>query len=55
MKSYTYYVLDVFSAVRYQGNPLAVVLTDSDLDVESYSDIAREFGGHRDRRGPRNR
>lgn len=44
MRSYSYYVLDVFSAVKYKGNPLAVVLTDSDLDVESYSNIAREFG-----------
>lgn len=44
MKSYTYYVLDVFSAVKYKGNPLAVVLTDSDLDIKSYADIAREFG-----------
>lgn len=44
MKSYSYYVLDVFSDVRYKGNPLAVVLTDSDLLVENYADIAREFG-----------
>jgi PhzF family phenazine biosynthesis protein len=44
MRSYTYYVLDVFSGVRYRGNPLAVVLTDSDLDIKSYADIAREFG-----------
>ncbi|GGH21725.1 epimerase [Dyadobacter endophyticus] len=44
MKTYSYYVLDVFSNVRYKGNPLAVVLTDSDLDTASYADIAREFG-----------
>lgn len=44
MRSYSYYVLDVFSAVKYKGNPLAVVLTDTDLDLESYSNIAREFG-----------
>jgi trans-2,3-dihydro-3-hydroxyanthranilate isomerase len=44
MKSYSYYVLDVFSGVRYKGNPLAIVLTDSDLDIKSYADIAREFG-----------
>jgi len=44
MRSYSYYVFDVFSGVRYKGNPLAVVLTDSDLDIKSYADIAREFG-----------
>ncbi|MBO9616459.1 MAG: PhzF family phenazine biosynthesis protein [Dyadobacter sp.] len=44
MKSYPYYVLDVFSAVRYKGNPLAVVLTESDLDIKTYSEIALEFG-----------
>lgn len=44
MKSYAYYVLDVFSGERYKGNPLAVVLTGSDLDIKSYADIAREFG-----------
>ncbi|MCF0074904.1 PhzF family phenazine biosynthesis protein [Dyadobacter sp. CY261] len=44
MKSYPYYVVDVFSDVRYKGNPLAVVHTDTDLDIASYADIAREFG-----------
>lgn len=44
MKSYSYYVLDVFADARYKGNPLAVVLTGSDLVAEEYSDIAREFG-----------
>ncbi|WP_033403406.1 PhzF family phenazine biosynthesis protein [Dyadobacter beijingensis] len=44
MKRFSYYVLDVFTAERYKGNPLAVVLTDSDLAVDTYTDIAREFG-----------
>lgn len=44
MKSHPYYVLDVFSSEKYKGNPLAVVLTDSDLDLATYGNIAREFG-----------
>jgi len=39
-----YYVLDVFSNESYKGNPLSVVFTDGDLDLEVYQNIAKEFG-----------
>ncbi|MFW0736623.1 PhzF family phenazine biosynthesis protein [Flavobacterium sp. T12S277] len=39
-----YYVLDVFSNKSYKGNPLSVVFTDGNLDIETYKDIAKEFG-----------
>lgn len=39
-----YYVLDVFSNKSYKGNPLSVVFTDGDLDLEVYQNIAKEFG-----------
>jgi len=39
-----YYVLDVFSNKSYKGNPLSVVFTDGDLALESYHNIAKEFG-----------
>jgi len=39
-----YYVLDVFSNKSYKGNPLSVVFTDGDLDLEIYQNIAKEFG-----------
>lgn len=44
MSSYKYCVLDVFTAERYKGNPLAVVFTDSDLELSTYANIAKEFG-----------
>jgi PhzF family phenazine biosynthesis protein len=43
-RSYNYFVLDVFTDVRYAGNPLAVVLTEGDLELSSYENISREFG-----------
>jgi trans-2,3-dihydro-3-hydroxyanthranilate isomerase len=43
-KSLAYYVLDVFTKEKYQGNPLAVVVTDVDLSLTEYKNIAREFG-----------
>lgn len=43
-RSLEYYVLDVFSDVSYKGNPLAVVFTDGDLELDEYENIAREFG-----------
>jgi PhzF family phenazine biosynthesis protein len=39
-----YYVLDVFSNTSYKGNPLSVVFTDGDLELEAYHNIAKEFG-----------
>lgn len=39
-----YYVLDVFSNKSYKGNPLSVVFTDGDLDLEVYQNISKEFG-----------
>lgn len=39
-----YSVLDVFSTEHYKGNPLSVVYTDSDLALQEYENIAREFG-----------
>jgi len=39
-----YYVLDVFSNKSYKGNPLSVVFTEGDLEIETYKDIAKEFG-----------
>ena len=44
MKKYKYCVLDVFTHERYKGNPLAVVFTDSDLELLTYENMAREFG-----------
>lgn len=40
----TYYVLDVFSETRYQGNPLSVVCINEDLKLQEYQNISREFG-----------
>lgn len=39
-----YFVLDVFSNKSYKGNPLSVVFTDGNLEIESYHNIAKEFG-----------
>ena len=39
-----YYVLDVFSNKSYKGNPLSVVFTDGDLELEVYQNISKEFG-----------
>jgi PhzF family phenazine biosynthesis protein len=39
-----YYVLDVFSNESYKGNPLSVVFTDGNLELETYQNIAKEFG-----------
>jgi PhzF family phenazine biosynthesis protein len=39
-----YYVLDVFSNTSYKGNPLSVVFTNGDLELEVYQNIAKEFG-----------
>ncbi|OUL60837.1 PhzF family phenazine biosynthesis protein [Flavobacterium sp. AJR] len=39
-----YYVLDVFSNTSYKGNPLSVVFTDGNLNLEVYQNIAKEFG-----------
>lgn len=44
MKTLKYYVVDVFTNEKYRGNQLAVVLTDSDLDLPVYEKISREFG-----------
>ncbi|WP_264553009.1 PhzF family phenazine biosynthesis protein [Flavobacterium sp. N2038] len=39
-----YYVLDVFSHKSYKGNPLSVVFTNGNLDLETYQNISKEFG-----------
>lgn len=44
MKKLDYYVLDVFTDQRYKGNQLSVVDVDQELALETYYDIAREFG-----------
>ena len=44
MNQLQYYVLDVFTRERYKGNPLSVVSTDKDLDLEIYKKISKEFG-----------
>ena len=44
MKKLSYYVLDVFTDSKYQGNQLSVVYTDDELSLNQYYDIAREFG-----------
>lgn len=44
MKSYKYCVVDVFTNEKYRGNPLAVVFTDTDLNLVTYENISREFG-----------
>ena len=43
-RSFNYFVLDVFTDVRYAGNPLAVVFSEGDLELSSYEKISREFG-----------
>jgi len=43
-KALEYYVLDVFSNESYKGNPLSVVFTDGNLNLETYQDISKEFG-----------
>ncbi|MEP6947904.1 MAG: PhzF family phenazine biosynthesis protein [Ginsengibacter sp.] len=39
-----YCVADVFTNKSYKGNPLAVVFTNGNLELEQYENIAREFG-----------
>jgi trans-2,3-dihydro-3-hydroxyanthranilate isomerase len=39
----SYHVLDVFTATRFQGNPLAVVLDADGLDAARMQAIAKEF------------
>jgi PhzF family phenazine biosynthesis protein len=39
-----FYVLDVFSNKSYKGNPLSVVFTNGNLQLEVYQNIAKEFG-----------
>ena len=42
--SVAYYIVDVFTNKSYSGNPLAVVFTNGNLELNQYVDIAREFG-----------
>ncbi|GAA3979809.1 PhzF family phenazine biosynthesis protein [Mucilaginibacter dorajii] len=44
MTQLDYYVLDVFTNQRYKGNQLSVVYINSELDIQQYYDISREFG-----------
>ena len=41
-KSLKYTVLDVFTETRYNGNQLAVVRVEKDLEKEQYEKISRE-------------
>ncbi len=41
---FKYLVLDVFTKEKYKGNQLAVVFTESELELLMYEDISREFG-----------
>jgi PhzF family phenazine biosynthesis protein len=43
-RSLEYYVLDVFTNKSYRGNPLAVVFTEGDLDLNDYENMSREYG-----------
>ena len=43
-KALEYYVLDVFSNESYKGNPLSVVFTNGNLELETYQNISKEFG-----------
>ena len=43
-KTLEYYVLDVFSNESYKGNPLSVVFTEGNLDLQIYKNISKEFG-----------
>ncbi|MBO9203076.1 MULTISPECIES: PhzF family phenazine biosynthesis protein [Niastella] len=42
--SLEYFVLDVFSDKSYKGNPLAVVFTNGNLELNEYQNISKEFG-----------
>ncbi|MES2107752.1 MAG: PhzF family phenazine biosynthesis protein [Bacteroidota bacterium] len=44
MKTLDYYVLDVFTGRKFEGNQLAVVYTNEELELEQYHNIAKEFG-----------
>jgi trans-2,3-dihydro-3-hydroxyanthranilate isomerase len=44
IKTLSYYILDVFTEHKFQGNPLSVVLCENELELKLYKDIAREFG-----------
>ncbi|MCG3137318.1 MAG: putative isomerase YddE [Phycisphaerae bacterium] len=43
MAKLSYYLIDVFTAERYAGNPAAVVLNADGLTIEQMQAIAREF------------
>ena len=44
MTKLDYYVLDVFTDQRYKGNQLSVVHIETELTLEQYHAISREFG-----------
>ena len=44
MKQLNYYVLDVFTGNKFEGNQLAVVHVEEELELQQYYDISREFG-----------
>jgi PhzF family phenazine biosynthesis protein len=44
MEKLDYYVLDVFTGQKFEGNQLSVVYMDQELELEQYHAIAREFG-----------
>ncbi len=44
MRTLDYYVVDVFTDSRYKGNQLAVVNIETELAMDQYHAITREFG-----------
>ena len=44
MKKLKYFVLDVFTDQKYKGNQLSVVCIETELNINQYHDLSREFG-----------
>jgi PhzF family phenazine biosynthesis protein len=44
MKKLNYFVLDVFTDLKFKGNQLSVICIDEELELDQYYDISREFG-----------
>jgi trans-2,3-dihydro-3-hydroxyanthranilate isomerase len=44
MKKLSYFVLDVFTDLKFKGNQLSVICIDEELTLGQYYDISREFG-----------
>jgi trans-2,3-dihydro-3-hydroxyanthranilate isomerase len=44
MNKLNYFVLDVFTDLKFKGNQLSVICIDEELTLDQYYDISREFG-----------